>query len=267
MSAVRVCHLLLASLLFGACATPSRRTGRSTELRLDTETAGTLRHASLRAATGSASSATTTVVASNLALLVPVLASILKDADAVSELELRLLECVHRADREVNASYFGNRRPTRDECRTHVGVDRCGKPITRAMELGSLKHAIALACTREVLAQLWPRPFSIEQRYRYYPNANVLETISPDEEKRLIDEDCTGELWRTIKPDVVLHADHDLLRAALILDFKFPCPDANETLWTEYGRGSAYSGFNQGHIYQRALRGKALLMSIKGTKP
>lgn len=267
MPAVRVCHLLLASLLLGACATSSQRTGRSQELRLDTERAGLLRHASLRAATGSAASAMTTVVASNLVQLVPVLATILKDANAVSELELRLLECVRRADREVNAPFFGNRRPTREECRAEVGLDRCGRPITRAMELGRLKHAAALACTQEVLAQLWPAPFSIEQRYRYYPNAGVLETVSPAEEKRLVDEDCTGELWRTIKPDVVLHADYNLLRAALILDFKFPCPDANEPLWTWYGKGSAYSGLNQGQLYRRALGGKALLISIKRVSP
>lgn len=259
--------LLLASLLLGACATPSQRTGRASDLRLDTETAGRLRHASLRAATGSVSSSATGAVASNLAVMVPILATILKDADAVNELELRLLECVRRADLEINAPYFGNRRPTRDECREEVGVDRCGRPITRAMDLGRLKHAAALACTREVLAQLWPRPFSIEQRYRYYRDAGVLESISPAEEKRLIDEDCTGELWRTIKPDVVLHADYNLLRAALILDFKFPCPDTNKPRWTDYGKGSAYEGFNQKLIYQEALGGEALLISIQRVLP
>jgi hypothetical protein len=261
-------YLLLASVLLGACATPSQRTGRSAELRLDTETSGRLRHASLRSATGPVTSSTTRAVASHLALLVPALASVLKDADAVSELELRLIECARRAEHEVNAPRFGNRAPTGDECRAKVGVDRCGRPITQAMELGRLKHAVALACTREVLAQLWPAPFSIEQRYRYYPNANVIETVSPAEEQRLIDEDCTGELWRTIKPDVVLHADYNLLRAVLILDFKFPCPVAtNEPLWTRYGKGSAYRGSNQKAIYQEALGGEALLISIKGITP
>lgn len=261
-----VCHLLLASLLLGACATPSQGTRRS-DLRFDTEKAGLLRHASLRAATGSASSSATLAVASNLGLLVPALTSVLKDADAVNELELRLLECVRRADHEVNAPYFGNRRPTREECSAKIGVDRCGRSITRAMELGRLKHVAALACTREVLTQLWRAPFSIEQRYRYYPNASVLETVSPAEEKRLIDEDCTGELWRTIKPDVVLHADYNLLRAVLILDFKFPCPDSNKARWTDYGEGSAYQGSNQQRIYEKALGGRALLISIKRLIP
>jgi hypothetical protein len=36
---------------------------------------------------------------------------------------------------------------------------------------GQQKHALALECARVVLEQLWPRPFSLEQRYRYYQHA------------------------------------------------------------------------------------------------
>jgi hypothetical protein len=114
------------------------------------------------------------------------------------------------------------------------------------------------------VASLWPAPFSIEQRYRFYRDAQVLETVSPAEEQRLIDEDCTGELWRTIKPDLVLHGDYNLLQAVLIIDFKFPCPESNVPQWTFYGPRSAYAGFSQQHIYTQALGGPALILHPRG---
>ena len=164
----------------------------------------------------------------------------------------------------MNSSFFGSRSPTRQECGEEVLVDDCDEPITRAMLLGQRKHAFALRCAREVLEQLWPAPFSIEQRYRYYSNARVLETVSREEEARLIAQGCTRELWRTIKPDIVLHADGNLLRSMLTLDFKFPCPDTNEPRWTRYGENSAYNGSTQGEIYEQALGGEAVLISPRG---
>jgi hypothetical protein len=132
------------------------------------------------------------------------------------------------------------------------------------MELGNLKHAHALACMQDILRELWPAPVSIEQRYRFYRHAKVIETISRAEEQRLLDEDCAGELRGTIKPDVVLHADRHLLRAILILDLKFPCPGNREPQWTKYGEKGAYGGSNQRRIYGEALGGTALMMSPNG---
>ncbi|HYO52872.1 hypothetical protein [Archangium sp.] len=143
-------------------------------------------------------------------------------------------------------------------------MDECGRPIYQSMELGNLKHAHALACMQDILRELWPGPVSIEQRYRYFRHAGVVESVSREEERRLLDKDCTGELWRTIKPDVVLHADYNLLRAVLILDLKFPCPGDRDPQWTKYGDKSAYSGSDQGQIYEEALDGIALILSPKG---
>ncbi|GMT98102.1 hypothetical protein KH5H1_22210 [Corallococcus caeni] len=149
-----------------------------------------------------------------------------------------------------------------------VETDRCGKPVTRAMQLGKRKHVLALACAEQVLKELWPAPFSIEQRYRYYPNARMVETVSRKEEARLIAEGCTEELRGTLKPDLVLHGDHNLLKAVLILDFKFPCPDSNAPRWTEYGSNNPYAYESQGAIYEKALGGQALLVSPKaGMEP
>ena len=171
------------------------------------------------------------------------------------------------AERQVHAQHFGNRSPTRQECGEEVFVDGCEAPITRAMLLGKQKHDAALQCAQEVLQQRWPVPFSIEQRYRYYPNAKFVETVSREEEARLIAQGCTHELWRTIKPDIVLHADRRSLRqSVLTLDFKFPCPDTNEPQWTRYGAASAYAGSNQQKVYKDALGGEALIISPQGVK-
>jgi hypothetical protein len=254
---------MVAGILLGACASGPRRAPRGDLRFVDTETAGRLRHAADvgRAASAAAPAATRTMAASILAESVPVLLTLLKSDNAVGELEERLVECAILAERQVNAEGFGNRAPTRQECGEEVVVDGCGERITRAMLLGQLKHEVALRCAREVLEEMWPGPYSIEQRYRYFPNAGVLETVSRQEEARLIAQGCTGELWRTIKPDIVLHAERDLLRSVLTLDYKFPCPDTNDARWTHYGRSSAYADSNQREIYERALGGAARLVS------
>jgi hypothetical protein len=260
-------RLILLGFLLGACASgPSYSTHSPRgDLRLDSETAARLRHAAL-ATEGAAPLATTATqtVASTLVLYVPALVTLLKSDNAVSHLEERLVECAQQAERQVNSTYFGDRPPTRQECGEELLVDGCPTPITRAMRLGQEKHLLALQCARAVLEQLWPAPFSIEQRFRYYQHAQLLETVSKAEEKRLIEQGCTRELWRTIKPDLVLHADRDLLRSVLTLDFKFPCPDTNKPRWTEYGDNSAYSGHNQRDIYKEALGGNAYIISPKG---
>ncbi|RKH12639.1 hypothetical protein D7V97_07895 [Corallococcus sp. CA053C] len=253
----------VACALLTACASGPRRSTRG-DLRLDTETVGSVRHAALVAERAVASRA----VASTLVQSVPALLAMMQTHEAAGELEERLAECAVRAERRGNALFFHDRPPTRAECGEVVEQDACGKPVTRAMQLGRRKHVLALECAREVLEALWPAPFSIEQRYRYYPNAKVVETMSREKEARLIAEDCTEELWGTIKPDLVLHADRNLLKAALILDFKFPCPEDNPPRWTKYGGSSPYANQSQRDVYQTALGGRALLISpVKGVLP
>jgi hypothetical protein len=262
--------LLVASVLLGACAGSPQRAPPGDLRFVDTETAGRMRHAAAvgRGAGTLAPAATRAVAASILAEFVPVLVTMLESDNAVGELEERLVECARLAERQVNARYFGNRAPTRQECGEEVAVDGCGARITRAMQLGQQKHEVALQCARQVLEELWHWPYSLEQRYRYYPNARLLETVSRQEEARLIKAGCTQELWRTIKPDVVLHPDHGLLRSVLTLDFKFPCPSSNPPLWRRYGADSAYAKSNQGQVYKDALGGQPLLISPqRGVSP
>ncbi|WP_253895243.1 hypothetical protein [Corallococcus exercitus] len=191
----------------------------------------------------------------------PAVLALMQQDHSEDELEKQLAACAVQAEQVANARYFQDRPPTRQECAEVVETDRCGKPVTRAMQLGKQKHVLALQCAEQVLKKLWPAPFSIEQRYRYYPNARMVETVSKKEEARLIAEGCTEELRGTLKPDIVLHGDRNLLKAALTLDFKFPCPDTNQPQWTQYGPSSPYFGLDQGKVYKAALGGQALLIS------
>ncbi|MHA7634277.1 hypothetical protein [Corallococcus sp. M7] len=190
-----------------------------------------------------------------------VLALMQEDHHDADELEEQLAACAVQAEQLGNARYFRDRPPTRQECAEVVERDHCGKPVTRAMQLGKQKHVLALQCAEAVLKELWPAPFSIEQRYRYYPNARFLETLSRAKEAQLIADGCTEELRGTIKPDIVLHADRNLLKSALTLDFKFPCPDTNPPRWTEYGSNSPYADQSQWTIYEKALGGQVPLIS------
>ncbi|WP_338023487.1 hypothetical protein [Archangium primigenium] len=261
----RLSTALLTGVLLSACATGPSRSGRTPRrgFRLDTETAAHLRHANALGTTTSLSSASVRATAT-VTRLAPLLLVFLRSDEQADALQQRLIDCARQADQRINAEHFGDREPTREECGEELSLDGCDEPITRAMHLGRQKHAFALACAREVLERLWPAPFSIEQRYRYYRNAAFLETISQEQERRLIEQGCTRELWRTIKPDVVLHPDANRLKAVLILDFKFPCPSTNTPSWKHYGKTSAYDGLTQGEVYQEALGGEALLLSPRG---
>ncbi|MFY0527572.1 hypothetical protein ACN28I_31995 [Archangium gephyra] len=250
----RLARLLLTSLLLGACVTRG-------DLRLDTESAARVRYAGLLRG----STSTTLAVGSTLVLATPVVLAVFNhNRDKVADLQERLAECARMAEHQVNSAHFGNRPPTREECGEELEVDGCPEPITRAMLLGRQKHTVALACARDVLTRLWPAPFSIEQRYRYYRASKLVETISREKEQQLIEQRCTPDLWGSIKPDIVLHSDYNLLQAAIIIDLKFPCPPSNPPNWTKYGPKSAYPNSTQGQIYQEALDGEILLLTPRG---
>ncbi|AFE07456.1 hypothetical protein COCOR_07308 [Corallococcus coralloides DSM 2259] len=219
------------------------------------------RHAAYVAEQASARAATQAIASPMVRAIPPAVLALMQQDHDADELEEQLVACAVQAEQLGNARYFRDRPPTRQECAEVVEQDRCGKPVTRAMQLGKQKHVLVLQCAEEVLKQLWPAPFSIEQRYRYYPHARMIETISREKEAQLIAGGCTDELRGTIKPDIVLHGDRDLLKSALTLDFKFPCPDSNEPQWTRYGRNSPYANQTQRDIYEQALGGRALLIS------
>jgi hypothetical protein len=176
------------------------------------------------------------------------------------------VECAAQADLQVNQRWFGGRRPNDDECfeEVEVEVDGCLESMTRAAALGREKHVVALACARKVLDEEWSDLYSIEPRYRFYRQTRLLESVSREEEKRLLASGCTQGLWRTFKPDIVLHGkDHQPI-ACRVFDFKFPCLEGRQPQWTRYGQKSAFAGSDQGSVYTEALGCKAVIISPTG---
>lgn len=260
--------LLLSTALLGACALSPKGPPSQLHDGFDTHSVGTLRHAASIRFASSLVSVGPQIAASRIAQLAPgILLFFANDEGRLNELERRLVECAQLAEHEVNNKYYGGRPPRPEECREQIGVDECGNPITRRMKLGQEKHELALKCARQALDQLWPGPYSIEQRYRYYPSSQLVETVSADKETLLRSQKELHKLKGTIKPDVALHASpsgQDLLRSVLTLDFKFPCPDTNLPQWSSYSGKTDCIGSNQKEAYQTALGGRALMVSPRG---
>lgn len=185
------------------------------------------------------------------------------------ELERRLLECVQLADQQVNRRHFGDRSPNADDCweEVEVEVDGCVERVTRAVALGRDKHKLAAECARQVLDELWPGTYSLEQRYRYFELNDLLELVSAEQEARLLAQGCTQGLWRTIKPDLVLHVDSNKLLVCRVYDFKFPCIPGKEPRWTRYGEKSAFASSTQKDIYEKALKCEAFIIWPGGVRP
>ncbi|WP_257451384.1 hypothetical protein [Archangium lipolyticum] len=164
------------------------------------------------------------------------------------DIEKALVECVDWADTAVNRKRFGGNDPTRTQCQEEVEKDPCGKPVTRAMQLGTEKHRLAIQCTKEKLDALIPGRFSLEQRYRYDEQTGQKQLVSPEEERALKQQGCSGALEGTLVPDVVIHSGNPL-QALAVYDFKFPCPITNRPRWKPY----PHLGVNQGDMYRKLL--------------
>ncbi|MFY0527811.1 hypothetical protein ACN28I_33230 [Archangium gephyra] len=171
-----------------------------------------------------------------------------------SDIEQALVECVEWANAEVNLQRFGGKSPSREQCQEELpGTDPCGKKVTRAMQLGTEKHALALQCTETKLGALIPGRFSLEQRYRYDPQTGQKQLVSSEEARSLRQQGCGDELKGTIVPDVVIHSGNPL-EVQAVYDFKFPCPFSNYPRWMEYGGRSSRGTPNQGDAYFNILR-------------
>ncbi|WP_147448895.1 hypothetical protein [Corallococcus terminator] len=94
--------------------------------------------------------------------------------------------CASEASWEVNKQLFAGQTPTAEQCRQVVGMDAAGNPITRAMQLGQMKHEAAMRCVQARLSVERPGGFSLKPRYRYDPKTKALELISPEAEQALI---------------------------------------------------------------------------------
>lgn len=177
------------------------------------------------------------------------------DEDTKARIAEALKRCADDARLEVLLRYDGFFKgvgPSPEECQEEV-LDGTGRRMTWAMKLGLEMHEAALRCAESELSKLRPGGFSIEPRYQYDPQTRRTRWIRPDEEQALKESGSYGELFATIKPDVVLHAG-DPLRAQAAYDFKFPCVNTDlMPKWREYPEDHPYEGRNQGEIYREAL--------------
>jgi hypothetical protein len=178
-----------------------------------------------------------------------------------SRIEQSLMECTDWAHEQVNSRYFGADGPSRQQCKEELPqLDPCGRKVTRAMQLGTEKHELALQCAAQKLGALIPGRFSLEQRYRYDRQSRRTELVSPEESRALRQHGCWDELQGTLVPDVVIHTGNPLLVQA-VYDFKFPCPIKNEPTWREYEGEHPYRGSSQGRMYSEALQAESALVA------
>ncbi len=132
------------------------------------------------------------------------------DEAEIARVEQVLVQCAQEADLKINEQEYGqDNRPSDMECERVIGKDARNEDITRAMELGTMKHTAAFACVERELGQQISDHLTREPRYGKKP---------PGEEYALTDE-AAGSLV----PDIVLHLVRDANKVQFIYDFFFPC--------------------------------------------
>jgi hypothetical protein len=176
----------------------------------------------------------------------------------LSEVELKrveniLEECAKEVHFQVNEREFGpGKSPTREQCEEVVRVQGNQK-ITRAMELGTIKHELALECARKKLEQEVPGNYSLEPRYAYDLKTNRTRLLTREQVEEWLKAGWLHLLLGTLVPDVVLHETGNPMKVQAVYDLKFPCHPAAPPSWNSHPAGHPYFKFNQKQIYQKAL--------------
>ncbi|WNG39211.1 hypothetical protein F0U61_40240 [Archangium violaceum] len=248
---------LLVLLLLTGCATggPAGRPGHYAQAT-DSATSGCLRNPAcyttppgeeaiipwLSRAT-SAVRATTTV------------AMMLQEAD-IKIIERALTDCARAANEQVNQEdeELRGQEPTREQCKKVVRREGT-REVTRAMELGTKKHALALDCARKVFAERFSENVRVEPTYQKDPNTGQWRWINPEQVEEWLQLGLTSKLWGALVPDIVLHASGNPNQAQRVYDFKFPCPADNAPSWGAYAKGHPHHPKNQEKMYADALLG------------
>jgi hypothetical protein len=138
------------------------------------------------------------------------------DEAEVARVEEVLVQCAKEADYQVNQrEYPKEGYPSDAECDRVVGYDKKGEKVTRAMELGTMKHDAAFSCVERELGREFSDHITREPRYGKKP---------PGEEYALTDK-RTGSLV----PDIVLHLVRDANTIQLVYDFFFPCTSSSKS--------------------------------------
>ncbi|WNG47438.1 hypothetical protein F0U60_27440 [Archangium minus] len=132
------------------------------------------------------------------------------DEAEVERVEQVLVECAKEADFKINEQEYGRGNyPSDAECDRVVGRNAKGDSVTRAMQLGTMKHAAAFACIERQLGSQFSEHLTREPRYGRNPSTG---------------EYALSDSWgESLVPDVVLHLVRDANKIRFLYDFLFPC--------------------------------------------
>jgi len=243
--------MFVSCLLLGACAgTPSRQ--RAEAYRFDSVSNACRQSPAHCAALAGKEPAGHTLAAAATTGAVVVRALETLDQELI---EATLVECADLARSEVLLRHrqdFAAPSPSREECHQLV-KDAAGRRVSRAMQLGTEMHQVALQCAKERLGQLRPGGFSLEPTYRYDSRSGQTKHLPEEDVVALRESGNGGELLGTIAPDVVIHTGNPL-HVQAVYDFKFPCFHLDGMpQWSRYPPGHPHQGLGQDQVYRVAL--------------
>ncbi|WP_309892001.1 hypothetical protein [Archangium sp.] len=138
------------------------------------------------------------------------------DAADVARVEEVLVKCAKEADSKINKQEYGEGKyPDDAECDRVVGYTDNKSPITRAIDLGNMKHAAAFECVQREIGNEFPDHISREPRYGNKSSAEgpVLTNRKPG----------------SLVPDIVLHLTKKPNKVRFVYDFYFPCKLASKS--------------------------------------
>jgi hypothetical protein len=161
---------LSALVLLAGCATGPRVPGHYAQ-SVDSATSGCLRNPACYTTTPGEEAVIPWLsrTANTVSTAVTVM-RVLEVAE-IARVEQVLTECAKAAHHQVNAEdeELKGRNPDKDECKKVVRKEG-ETEVTRAMELGRKKHAMALACAQKEFANLFPENVSVEPTYQKDPS-------------------------------------------------------------------------------------------------
>lgn len=197
------------------------------------------------------------------------LAVMLEGAD-VKIVEQVLTECAQAANQQANDEdeELKGQEPTREQCKKVVRMEG-NKEVTRAMELGTRKHELALDCVRKAFAERFSKNISVEPTYQKDFKTGLWRWIDPKQVAEWLQLGLKSQLWGALVPDIVLHASGNPNQVQGVYDFKFPCPATNRPSWGAYNEGHPHYPKDQKAMYKDALlggEGQPKAVTIDGIK-
>ncbi|HZH77626.1 MAG TPA: hypothetical protein VEY88_16495 [Archangium sp.] len=165
----------------------------------------------------------------------------------VQQIEQVLFLCAKDAHLSINDQELGA-PPTEAQCKEVVRREG-NTDITRAMDLGSKKHARALECARKQLEGVFPDNVSIEPLYQKDVYTGLWRWVDPLQVAQWLSDGLFHLLRGTLVPDVVIHAAGDPNKVQRIYDLKFPCPAEKFGFWNVYHRGHPHHPRDQRQLY------------------